>query len=81
MRVFSAQGVQNTQKCIEEDKNTDIYNNKHSPFLGNPSGKDRKLCFYTEAKKLKIIKMFKKLMLENHELVVKYKNTIQRIHL
>ena len=24
MRVFSAQGVQNTQKCIEEDKNTDI---------------------------------------------------------
>ena len=24
MRDFSAQGVQNTQKCIEEDKNTDI---------------------------------------------------------
>jgi len=32
MRDFSAQGVQNTQKCTEEGQNTDIYITKLPRF-------------------------------------------------
>ena len=80
MRVFSAQGVQNTQKCIEEDKNTDILITNTARFWAIRRQRP-KIVFLHGSEKVKNIKMFKKLMLENHELVVKYKNTIQRIHL
>ncbi len=64
MRKINTQAVQNTQKCIVRPKNIDF-------LITNAARIRMKL-----KNALKILKIFKKFLLEIPEVVLKYKNAI-----